>query len=76
MYRHLERLAHDALADAYPDAPAAQRQAVAYAVLCLGDANNSLRGVGFPKRYDTRARAAVEALLRDLDGDVSPAMSA
>jgi AcrR family transcriptional regulator len=76
MYRHLERLAHDALADAYPEASSSQRQVVAYAVLCLGDANNSLRGVGFPKRYDTRARCAVEALLRHLDSDDSEAVSA
>jgi AcrR family transcriptional regulator len=76
MYRHLERLAHDAIEDAYPDATPSQRQAVAYAMLCLGDANNSLRGVGFPKRYDARARSAAEVLLRDLDRDVPSAMPA
>jgi AcrR family transcriptional regulator len=67
MYRHFEDLADDALSAAFPLAPDDLRRAVAYAVLCLGDANNSFRGVGFPREYDDRARAAARVLLRSLD---------
>jgi hypothetical protein len=67
MYRHFDELAHEALADAFPEAPLAEREAVAYAVLCLGDANNSFRGIGFPGIYDARARAAAQVLLGSLD---------
>lgn len=72
MYRHFERLAADALAAIYPDAEPAQRDAVSYALLCLGDANNSLRAVGFPRRYDDRARAAAEVLLATLESSYRP----
>lgn len=67
MYRHFERLAADALVEIYPDAEPAQRHAVSYALVCLGDANNSFRAVGFPRRYDEQARAAAEVLLAELD---------
>ena len=36
-------------------------------MLCLGDANNSFRGAGFPGRYDDAARAAAEVLLSALE---------
>jgi TetR/AcrR family transcriptional repressor of bet genes len=73
MFRHLEQLADGALADAYPDAPAVRRRNVAYSLLCLSDANNSFRGVGFPPDYDSRARAAAEVLLDALDDHASVA---
>ena len=72
MYRHFEDLAAEALDEIYPDAEPAQRRAVAYALLCLGDANNSFRGAGFPGRYDDAARDAAEVLLSALDSGASP----
>jgi AcrR family transcriptional regulator len=69
MYRHFEQLAADALAEIYPDAEPAQRHAVSYALLCLGDANNSFRAVGFPRRYDEQARDAAEGLLAALESE-------
>ncbi len=56
-------LAAEALEDIYPSAAPADRRAVAYALLCLGDANNSFRAAGFPGSYDEAARAAAEVLL-------------
>lgn len=76
MYHHFEELAQDALAEVYPAAPPARRRAVAYAMLCLGDANNSFRGLGFPRRYDERARAAAEVLLQALDDHDDEAVGA
>jgi AcrR family transcriptional regulator len=67
MYRHFEALAADALGEIFPDAEPAQRRAVSYALLCLGDANNSFRALGFPGRYDEQARAAAEGLLAALE---------
>jgi AcrR family transcriptional regulator len=72
MYRHFEDLAAAALDEIYPDAEPAQRRAVAYALLCLGDANNSFRGTGFPGRYDDAARAAAEVLLSALESGARP----
>ena len=48
MYQHFEELAAGALDDIYPAAAPDRRRAVAYALLCLGDANNSFRAAGFP----------------------------
>jgi AcrR family transcriptional regulator len=67
MYRHLERVAVDAVRGAYPDVPRPEADAVAYALLCLADANNTFSCIGFPPRYHARARAAAETLLRTLD---------
>lgn len=67
MYRQLDEEAAGALAEAYPSAPEADRRAVAYAILCLGVANNSLRGVGFDATFDRRARAAARILVDALD---------
>jgi AcrR family transcriptional regulator len=66
MYAHFEQLAVGALTDAYPHAPDHHRRAVAYAVVCLGDANSSFRGVGFAESYDDCARAAARVLLDSL----------
>jgi len=71
MYRHFEQLAEGALADAYPLAAPDRRRAVAYSLLCLSDANNSFRGVGFPADYDERARVAAEVLLRGLEDEAN-----
>jgi AcrR family transcriptional regulator len=68
MYRHFERLAVDAVAEAHPDAPDARRRAIAYALVCLGDANSSLRAIGFPRNRDRRAQAAAQVLLDSLTG--------
>ncbi len=67
MYQHFEELAAEALDDIYPGAAPSRRRAVAYALLCLGDANNSFRAAGFPGRYDEAARAAAEVLLSSLE---------
>jgi AcrR family transcriptional regulator len=66
MYQHFEELAVAVLEDVYPEAEPAQRRSVAYALLCLGDANNSFRAAGFPGRYDEAARAAAVVLLAAL----------
>jgi AcrR family transcriptional regulator len=66
MYAHFERSAFDALTATYPSAPEHQRRAAAYAVVCLGDANSSFRGIGFPRSYDDCARAAARVLLESL----------
>lgn len=69
MYQHFERLAVEALETTHPDADAGRRRAVAYGLVCLGDANNSRRASGFPKAYDGWARAGAEVLLASLGPD-------
>jgi AcrR family transcriptional regulator len=67
MFRHFDALAEEVLQEAHPDAPAELRRSIAYAVLCLGDANNSFRAHGFPARYDHHAREAAWVLLAALE---------
>jgi AcrR family transcriptional regulator len=66
MYHHFEALAVAALDEIHPDADPDHRRAVAYGLVCLGDANNSLRASGFPVEYDGWARSGAEVLLESL----------
>ncbi len=72
MYQHFEELAVDALDDIYPGAEPVRKRAVAYGLLCLGDANNSFRAAGFPGKYNEAARAAAEILLAALEAAPRP----
>ena len=67
MYRHFEAMAVATLETIHPDADPERRRAVAYGLVCLGDANNSFRAVGFPEDYDAWARTGAEVLLAALE---------
>jgi AcrR family transcriptional regulator len=69
MYHHFEAMAVAALETIHPDADPDRRRAVAYGLVCLGDANNSFRATGFPAGYDAWARTGAEVLLASLEAD-------
>lgn len=72
MYEHFEGLAVDVLEHAYPEAGDAQRRSVAYALMCLGDANNSFRGMGYAEEHAGWARDTAEKLLGTLNRPNDP----
>jgi AcrR family transcriptional regulator len=72
LYEHFERSAVDILEQVYPEADDAQRRSVAYALVCLGDANNTFRAMGFSSRHAEWAKGIAEQLLDTLNRPNGP----
>jgi AcrR family transcriptional regulator len=66
LYEDFQRMLRQAVDASYPRAPAADRAAVAYGLLCLADANNTFLCIGFgPPRPDL-ARSLADSLIATL----------
>lgn len=66
MYQEYERTCADIVADAYPEAAAEARARVAYALMCLADANATFTGLEIGCERHSHAREMAEALLATL----------
>ncbi len=63
LYEDFERMVREVVDAARPDAPARERAALAYGLLCLADANNTLRCIGFGPARHARAKGIARRLV-------------
>ena len=66
LYQEFETLIFDSLTHAFPQSNLAQRQTIAYAIMCLANDTWSMTALGFPQSRFDAARKTAELLISSL----------